>query len=54
MSAAVRTVPRPKMVRYMSIASSMPRTSVMATEKTVMITVTSSAVHQYGELRTAP
>ena len=32
----------------------MPSTSVMATEKTVIITVTSSAVHQYGDDRTAP
>ena len=32
----------------------MPSTSVMATEKTVMIRVTTSACHQYGELSTAP
>ncbi len=32
----------------------MPSTSVMLTEKTVMITVTLSACHQYGELSTAP
>ena len=54
MSAAVRTVPRPNSVRCMIMASSMPSTSVMATEKTVMITVTFSACHQYGELSTAP
>ncbi len=38
----------------MSMASSMPSTSVMPTEKIVMITVTFSACHQYGELSTAP
>ena len=37
----------------MSSASSMPRTSSMATETTVMISVTHSACHQYGELSTA-
>ena len=51
--AAVRTVFRPKIVRCMSSASSMPRTSSMATEKTVMISVTISACHQYGEVSTA-
>lgn len=54
MSETVRTVPRKNSVRCSTWASSMPRTSVMPTEKTVMITVTQSACHQYGELSTAP
>ena len=50
----VRTVPRTKIVRYISSASSMPRTNSMATETTVMISVTMSACHQYGDDSTAP
>ncbi len=53
MSAAVRTVPRPNSVRCMTMASSMPRTRVIATEKIVMTTVTFSACHQYGDVSTA-
>ena len=53
MSAAVRTVPRPNSVRCMTMARIMPSTSVTPTEMTVMITVTFSACHQYGELSTA-
>ena len=46
-------MPRPNSVRCSTMASSMPSTSVMATEKTVMIRVTHSACHQYCELSTA-
>ena len=46
-------VPRKNTVRCRTSASSMPRTSVIDTEKTVMISVTQSACHQYGELSTA-
>ena len=53
MSETVRMLPRKNTVRCSTWASSMPRTSEMATEKTVMITVTSSDCHQYGELSTA-
>ena len=53
MRAAVRTVFRPKIVLCISSASSMPRTSSIATDTTVMISVTTSACHQYGELSTA-
>ena len=42
----VRTVPRAKMVRYISKASSMPRTNSTASETAVMISVTTSACHQ--------
>ena len=45
-STAVRTMPRPKIVRCITIASAMPSTSSMATETTVMITVTPNACHQ--------
>ena len=54
MSIVVRTVPRPKIVRYMSSASSMPSTSSTATDAAVMTIVTVSACHQNGELSTAP
>ena len=49
----MRTVPRPKIVRCITMASAMPSTSSMATETTVMITVFQKASHQYGEVSTA-
>ena len=50
----VRTAPRPKIARCMTSASSMPSTSSIATETTVMITVCSTSCHQTGEVRTVP
>ena len=50
----MRTPPRPQIVRYISSASAMPSTNSMATDTTVMMIVTTSACHQYGELSTAP
>ena len=49
----MRTVPRPKIVRCITIARPIPRTSSMATEITVMTNVTMNAFHQYGEDSTA-
>ncbi len=48
---AVRTTPRPKMVRCMTSASARPRTNSIATEMTVMARVTKNAVHQYLSVR---
>ena len=53
MRIVVRTRPRPKIVRCITTASAMPRTSSMVTETTVMMTVFQNAVHQYGDVSTA-
>ena len=49
----VRAEPRPTIVRCMTRASAMPRTSSMATETTVMSRVMPNAVHQYADVSTA-
>ena len=43
---AVRTAPLPKIVRCITSASAIPSTNSMATETTVMASVTANAVHQ--------
>ncbi|SIM05748.1 Uncharacterised protein [Mycobacteroides abscessus subsp. abscessus] len=51
-STAVRTTPRPKMVRCITNARANPSTSSMSTEITVITSVTTRALHQYLSLRT--
>ena len=48
---AVRTRPLPKIVRCITSASAMPSTNSIATETTVMASVTANAVHQYRSVR---
>ena len=43
---AVRTAPRPKIVRCITSANAMPSTNSIATEMTVIASVTANAVHQ--------
>ena len=43
---AVRTAPRPKIVRCITRANAMPSTNSIATEMTVIASVTANAVHQ--------
>jgi hypothetical protein len=49
---AVRTKPFPKMVRCITSASAMPRTNSIATDTTVIPSVTAKAVHQYLSVST--
>lgn len=50
----VRTTPRQKIVRCITRASPMPRTSSIVTDTAVMNSVTQKASHQNGEDSTAP
>ncbi len=51
---AARTGPRPKIARCMTRAISMPSTSSMATDTTVMNTVVATSDHHVVELSTSP
>src|SRR3954447_7411426 len=51
---AVRTGPRPKIARCITSAISIPSTSSIATDDTVMITVLSTSSHHVLELSTWP
>ena len=49
----VRTVPRPTSVRCINSARAIPSTNSMATETTVMMSVTQNACQKYVDSRTA-
>ena len=49
---AVRTTPFPKMVRCITRARAMPSTNSIATDTTVIASVTTKAVHQYLSVST--
>ena len=51
---AARTGPRPKIARCMTSAMSMPSTSSIATEITVMIRVVTTSFHHVLEVSTSP
>jgi hypothetical protein len=52
MRIAVRTTPLPKMVRCITSANAIPSTNSIATETTVIASVTANAVHQYRSVST--
>ena len=51
---AARTGPRPKIARCMTSAISMPSTSSMATDTTVMISVVATSDHHVLDVSTSP